>query len=170
MLDLFCHLGGFGLAAAANGASEVLCVDSSAASLELVQKSAKKNRVSTKVKTQEADIFKWLDELPAEEMFDIIILDPPALAKNKGMLREAMRGYAHLNEKALAHLNPGGLLATFSCSSHVTGEMFYDMLVNVRGRTTRPLVMVEPLGQAPDHPILIGLRETQYLKGWIVVG
>ena len=164
VLDCFSSQGGFALACARAGASEVLAVEVSAESLRAAKKNAQRNGLT--IRWIEQDVFQFLRGAEkSEEKFDLIILDPPSFTKNKGGLHGALRGYKELHVRAFQLLAPNGLLATFSCSHHVGEQIFEkviaDALVDAR-RSARRLRRFE---QALDHPVLPTLPETEYFRG-----
>ncbi len=164
VLDCFTSQGAFALACAKTGASKVTAVEASADSLANARRNAERNRLE--VEWIEQDVFAFLraaEKNGAE--FDLIILDPPSFTKTKGGLRDALRGYRELHVRAFKLLSKDGMLATFSCSHHVTETIFEqtiaDSLVDAR-RSARRLRRFE---QALDHPVLPTLPETEYFKG-----
>lgn len=164
VLDCFTSQGAFALACAKKGAAEVTAVEASMESLANARRNAERNGL--KVEWIEQDVFAFLraaEKNGAE--FDLIILDPPSFTKTKGGLRDALRGYRELHVRAFKLLSKDGLLATFSCSHHVTTTVFEqtiaDALVDAR-RSARRLRRFE---QALDHPVLPTLPETEYFKG-----
>jgi 23S rRNA (cytosine1962-C5)-methyltransferase len=163
-LDCFTSQGGFALACAKGGASKVTAVEASAESVANGRRNAERNRLT--VEWIEQDVFAFLRAAEkAESEYDLIILDPPSFTKTKGGLRDALRGYRELHVRAFKLLSRDGLLATFSCSHHVTESIFNqtiaDALVDAR-RSARRLHRFE---QALDHPVLPTLPETEYFKG-----
>ena len=164
VLDCFTSQGAFALACARAGASAVTAVEASAESLAAAQNNAERN--SLRIHLVEDDVFQFLRGAEkAEAQYDLIILDPPSFTKTKGGLHNAMRGYRELHVRAFNLLSKDGMLATFSCSHHVTEEAFAqtisDALVDAR-RSARRLRRFE---QALDHPVLPTLPETGYFKG-----
>ncbi|MCI0331515.1 MAG: class I SAM-dependent rRNA methyltransferase [candidate division Zixibacteria bacterium] len=168
VLDLFCYTGAWGLAALHHGASEAVGVDDSQPALNLASKNALLNRMETKIRFEKADVFDYLTAPPsADKKFDVVILDPPALIKSKKNLEEGKKGYFTLNRRALDRLAPGGILVTCSCSYHMDKESFRE-LVNVAAlKVGRKLRLVDYGTQAPDHPILTAMPETEYLKCFV---
>lgn len=166
LLDGCCYTGGFGLTALVRGAAtEVVAVDSSATALELAQHNAELNGCSDRFVTHCSDVFDFLeDQLAAGERYDTIVLDPPKLARTRGGLERALKAYARLNRLALSLLNPEGLLATCSCSGHVTREDFEQVLGRASLDAERNVQILEQRGQAADHPVSVHCLETSYLK------
>jgi 23S rRNA (cytosine1962-C5)-methyltransferase len=165
-LDVFCYQGGFALHLAQQ-CSRVTGVDSSRPALEVAERNAALN--GHEVEWIEANAFDLLrDYADAGHQYDTIVLDPPAFARSKRNLETAMRGYKELNLRALKMLRPGGVLITCSCSYHVSEAEFAQMLTEAACDLRRPLRVVERRGQSPDHPVLLGVPETAYLKCFIV--
>lgn len=166
-LDVFCYQGGFALHLAPH-CSHVTAVDSSRPALEVADQNAGLNpqlRNDNDIEWIEANAFDLLkDYSSSDHHYDTIVLDPPAFAKTKRDLDAALRGYKELNLRALKMLRPGGLLVTCSCSYHVSQSSFLDMLASAAVDAHRTLRLVEVRGQAKDHPILLNVPETSYLK------
>jgi 23S rRNA (cytosine1962-C5)-methyltransferase len=173
-LDIFCYHGGFALHLAPH-CSHVAGIDSSRPALEVADQNATLNRAQLKDKEKEiewieANAFDLLkDYSAAGQRYDTIVLDPPAFAKSKRDLDAALRGYKELNLRALKMLRPGGVLVTCSCSYHVSQGDFLDMLAGAARDARRTLRLVEIRGQAKDHPILLNIPETAYLKCVIAI-
>ena len=165
VLDCFCNQGAFALHCARNGASEVTAVDSSAEALAGARQNAA--RAGLAASFVEANVFDYFTEKRAEK-FGLIILDPPSFARNKASLEGALRGYKELNLRALRMLEPGGLLATYSCSQHCDRPTFMRMLADAAADVGRPVQVVCETGQPQDHPVLINMPESEYLKGAIL--
>ncbi|MCS7014135.1 MAG: class I SAM-dependent rRNA methyltransferase [Chloroherpetonaceae bacterium] len=164
VLDVFCSDGGFALNALRAGAAEVVAMDSSADALARARCNAARNGFS-QLETIEADAFDYLAKLlERKAQFDLIILDPPSLTKSKKTLQTAVHAYRKLNRLAMGLLRPGGILATASCSHHLTEEMFVQMLAKAAQDAARCIQILEQSTQAPDHPILPAMPETRYLK------
>ena len=167
VLDAFTYNGGFALQVASR-ATEVLAVDVSAESVARVRANAALNN-ATNVTAKEANVFDLLHELvDAGEHFDTVILDPPAFAKSKSAAEKARRGYKEINLRALKLLNPGGCLITCSCSYHVHEEEFEQILAAAATDAGSPTVVVEKRRQARDHPVVLGVPETYYLKCFVL--
>jgi 23S rRNA (cytosine1962-C5)-methyltransferase len=166
-LDAFTYDGGFALQMAA-AATEVLAVDLSAEALERVKANAARNGI-TNVSVRDANVFDLLHELDQRgERFDTIVLDPPAFAKSKGAVEKARRGYNEINRRALRLLRPGGCLVTCSCSYHIHEDDFEAILAGAAVDAGAKVTIVEKRRQARDHPILLGVPETYYLKCFIL--
>ena len=166
-LDVFCYQGGFALHLAPR-CSHVTAVDSSRPALEVADQNAALNhqlRKGNDIEWIEANAFDLLkDYSSSDHHYDTIVLDPPAFAKTKRDLDAALRGYKELNLRALKMLRPGGLLVTCSCSYHVSQSSFLEMLASAAVDAHRTLRLLEVRGQAKDHPILLNIPETSYLK------
>jgi 23S rRNA (cytosine1962-C5)-methyltransferase len=161
-LDVFCYQGGFALRLAEK-CSQVAAVDSSRPALEVADQNAALNHLD--IEWIEANAFDLLKDYDSSgQRFDTIVLDPPAFAKNKRDLDAAMRGYKELNLRALKMLQPGGILVTCSCSSHVSQADFLEMLRSAALDAHRTVRLAEVRGQAQDHPVLLNMPETSYLK------
>jgi 23S rRNA (cytosine1962-C5)-methyltransferase len=161
-LDIFCYQGGFALHLAPR-CSRVTGVDSSRAALEVADQNAARNH--REIEWIEANAFDLLKDYSASgQRYDSIVLDPPAFAKSRRDLDAAMRGYKELNLRALKMLRPGGVLVTCSCSYHVSSSDFVEMLADAALDAQRTARIVEVRGQAKDHPILLNIPETAYLK------
>ena len=167
VLDGFTYNGGFGLAVAAK-ADEVLAVDVSTEAVARVQRNATLNGV-TNVTAREANVFDLLHELDGRgERFDTVILDPPAFAKSKSAVEKARRGYKEINLRAQKLLRPGGCLITCSCSYHVHEGDLEGILADAAADAGATVSVVEKRRQARDHPILLGVPETYYLKCFVL--
>lgn len=169
VLDLFCHVGGWGLRAAKYGASEVVCVDSSRPALDLARAAAEENGFSF-VRFEEADVFDYLNKAieAGDEKFDIIVCDPPAFAKTRQHFEEAFRAYLSLNYRAMKLLKPGGVLVSCTCSQAVSSEDFDTILATASRNARMQFQMLERRGAPADHPVLVGLPETDYLKCYVL--
>jgi 23S rRNA (cytosine1962-C5)-methyltransferase len=166
-LDVFCYQGGFALHFAAR-CSHVTGVDSSRPALEVADQNASLNHCE--IEWIEASAFDLLKDYSSSgQRYDTIVLDPPAFAKTKRDLDAAMRGYKELNLRALKMLRPGGTLVTCSCSYHVCQADFLEMLAGSARDAHRTLRLVEVRGQAKDHPVLLNIPETAYLKCIIAI-
>ena len=164
VLDCFTNQGAFALACARAGAAEVTAVEENSANIAAAKQNAARNNLQ--VEWKEQDVFQFLRAAEkAQSQYDLIVLDPPSFTKTKSGLRDAMRGYRELHVRAFKLLSRDGVLATFSCSHYVSenafGQMIADALVDAR-RSARRLRRFE---QAPDHPVVPTLPETEYFKG-----
>jgi 23S rRNA (cytosine1962-C5)-methyltransferase len=167
--DVCCYSGGFALHAAAAGASAVVGVDTSAPALELARANAGVNGLDGAIRWEKADALGWLRaEAEGGRTHDLVVLDPPRFARSRRGVSGALRGYGRLNEAALRVLEPGGLLATFSCSGRVGRDAFIGVLAGVSARTGRRLRILESYGQPGDHPVDPNTPETAYLKGLLL--
>ena len=166
VLDCFANQGAFALACAKQGAAGVKAVEISADCVQLLQANALRNQLA--VDCVAANVFDFLkDEERRHAQYDLIILDPPSFTKSKGSLRDAMRGYKEIHLRALKLLSPGGLLATYCCSHHVSGEIFMETIVEALVDAKKTLRQLQVFRQGLDHPILPTLPETEYLKGFL---
>jgi 23S rRNA (cytosine1962-C5)-methyltransferase len=166
VLDCFANQGAFALACAKAGASQVQAVEISEECVELVKRNAERNGL--KVETYAMNVFDLLKDLERQQArYDLIILDPPSFTKSKGNVNDAMRGYKEIHLRALKLLSPEGLLATFSCSHHVSREAFMEMINDSAVDAKKTLRQLETYSQGADHPIITTLPETEYLKGWL---
>ena len=173
VLDCFSFLGGFGLHAARAGASHVHLLDQSADAIEAGKRNAKANGVEELCSFENANVFDWLKAQttakPNEKVlprFDLIVLDPPSFTRNRAAVGDALRGYKEIHLRALRLLKPGGVLATFCCSHHVTSELFQDVILAAAYDARKLLRRVATYGQSPDHPVIPAIPETEYLKGF----
>jgi len=165
-LDVFCYQGGFTLHLAAR-CSHVAAVDSSRPALEVAERNAALNHCENQPEIEwiEANAFDLLKDYSSSgERYDTIVLDPPAFGKTKRDLDAALRGYKELNLRALKMLRAGGVLVTCSCSYHVSQGDFLQMLADAARDARRTLRLTEVRGQSRDHPVLLSVHETSYLK------
>ena len=166
VLDCFANQGAFALACARAGASQVQAIEISAECVELVRRNAQRNEL--KLEAYAANVFDLLNDLERQQTrYDLVILDPPSFTKTKGKLGDAMRGYKEIHLRALKLLNPGGLLATFCCSHHVSREIFMEVINEAAVDAKKTLLQLATFSQGADHPIITTLPETEYLKGWL---
>jgi 23S rRNA (cytosine1962-C5)-methyltransferase len=169
LLNVFSYTGGFSVYAAAAGAGPITNIDSSIPALELAEANVL-NAVPGRTADEyiAGDAFEVLRYLRDEgEQFDAVILDPPKFAQSQGEVQKASRGYKDLNLLALQLLRPGGILATFSCSGHVTVDLFQKILFAAAVDAGREVQILAPLAQAADHPLLVTFPESAYLKGFL---
>ena len=169
VLDCFTHTGSFALNAALGGAEHVTAVDISASAIEMAKANAQRNGLDGKMGFLVADVFDLLPELgkQGKAPFDFIILDPPAFTKSRKTVAGAERGYKEINLRALKLLPRGGYFATASCSHFMPSELFVKMLKSAAADAGVELRQIEARQQAPDHPILWNVPETDYLKFYI---
>jgi len=171
ILDLFCYSGGFGLAAAKFGsAKSVLGVDSSKAAIALAEANRDVNGLSPeRVRFEPQDVAKALKRLREEgRRFGLVVCDPPKYARDRSGIDDALKAYQRLNENAAAVVEPGGILATFTCSGIVAPEDFERALAGSAERSGRTFRVIERLGQPPDHPVNLACPESRYLYGLIL--
>ena len=165
VLDLFSYIGGWGVQAAAFGASDVMCVDASAFALDGVERNAALNGLTDKVACVEGDVFEALKQLKAsEERFDVIVADPPAFIKRKKDLKNGEAAYRRLNEQAMRLLNKDGILISASCSMHLPEDDLQNILLTSARHLDRNIQLLERGGQGPDHPVHPAIQETRYIK------
>jgi 23S rRNA (cytosine1962-C5)-methyltransferase len=165
VLDAFCYTGAWALHAARAGAEEIVGVDESAKAIQWAQQQAKDNGVESRCQFAVADVFQFLKEADARrERFDAIVLDPPAFVKSRSKLSEGLHGYWEINRRAMRLLQPGGYLITCSCSHHVAPEIFRTMLARAARASRRHALLLDMRGQSKDHPMLLPLTESAYLK------
>ena len=168
VLNMFCYTGGFSVYALAGGAEHVTSVDSSAKAISLTNANVELNFPSTDRHDSEAtDAFKYLDAMTAGT-YDLIILDPPAFAKHRSALHNALQGYRRLNARAFEKITPGGILFTFSCSQAVSKEQFRLAVFSAAAQSRRKVRILHQLTQPADHPINIYHPEGEYLKGLVL--
>ena len=169
VLDCFTHTGSFALNAAAGGAAHVTAVDISESAVEMAKANAERNGLADRMDFVVADVFDLLAELLREgkKPYDLIILDPPAFTKSRKTVQSAERGYREINSAALKLLPPGGFFATASCSHFMPTELFERMLDRAAFDAGVQLKQIEQRQQAPDHPILRNVPETDYLKFYL---
>lgn len=167
VLNMFCYTGGFSFYAMRGGARLVHSVDSSAKAIDLTRANVELNFPGdTRHDAFAEDAFKYLDRMGGE--YDLIILDPPAFAKHRGALRNALRGYTKLNAKAFEKIRPGGILFTFSCSQVVSKQDFRNAVFTAAAQSGRSVRIMHQLTQPADHPVNIYHPEGEYLKGLVL--
>jgi 23S rRNA (cytosine1962-C5)-methyltransferase len=169
VLDAFCNQGPFALHAARAGAVEVLGLDSAADAVAQARKNAERNGV--RATFAEANVFDWFND-PAratEAPWDVIVLDPPPFAKSKSALAGALRGYKEINLRALQRLAPGGVLATYTCSHHMQDAELRRVLAEAAADAKRKVRVLEFCHQPPDHPVLVTMPESEYLRGYVLM-
>jgi 23S rRNA (cytosine1962-C5)-methyltransferase len=173
VLDCFTYRGGFALHAAKAGAKYVLGLDQSSDAIDAANEHARLNDLDDKCRFETANVFDWLKSRTSnnnpdriQESFDAVILDPPSFTRSRSNLANAARGYKEIHLRALKLLNPGGVLATFSCSHHISREIFMDIILESAHDAKRRLRLLESYDQSLDHPIIPAIPETEYLKGF----
>ncbi|MEW6113258.1 MAG: class I SAM-dependent rRNA methyltransferase [Thermodesulfobacteriota bacterium] len=162
VLDLFCYTGAWALHALAAGAERATGVDSSRGALELATRSAALNSFTDRflaVRDHAVDFLK-----KTRESWDLVVVDPPAFIKTRSQMREGKKGYIDVNRRALRALKPGGILITCSCSHHVDLGLFEEVLISASRQSGRTLRILDVRGQGSDHPVLLDMPETRYLK------
>ncbi len=169
VLDMFSYLGGWGLRAAAAGASEVVCVDASQAAVDAIARNAERNGMADRVTAVRADGFEYLKaQREARERYDVVVIDPPAFVKRKKDLAEGRIAYRRLNELGMQVLARDGILVTCSCSYHMPRHLLLDGVQQAARHLDRQAQVLVNLQQGPDHPVHPAIPETDYLKGFIV--
>ncbi len=169
VLDAFCNQGGFALHAARAGAAEVLGLDSAEDAVAAARRNAERMGAAA-VRFAVANVFDWFNDpvRQQEPAWDVIILDPPPFAKSKSALEGALRGYKEINLRAMQRLVPGGLLATYTCSHHMQDAELRGVLAEAAADARRRVTVVEHCHQPPDHPVLITMAESEYLRGYLL--
>jgi 23S rRNA (cytosine1962-C5)-methyltransferase len=165
VLDCFCYTGAWSLHAAAAGANEVVGLDSSEKAVEAARHNAEMNELDKACRFDVADVFERLNEMVSKgETYDCVILDPPSLVKSKRHLKQGEAAYERLNRLAMELLSVDGVLISCSCSFHISRERFQHILSAAARKSRRSAVVMEWRGQARDHPVLLAMPETSYLK------
>ena len=170
VLNMFCYTGGFSVYALRGGAARVVSVDSSAKAIALTEANVNLNYPDNAAGLHEShavDAFKYLGEIDRGD-FDLMVLDPPAFAKHRGAIRNALRGYQRLNALGIEKIASGGILFTFSCSQAITREQFRLAVFSAAAQTGRRVRILHQLTQPADHPVNIYHPEGEYLKGLIL--
>ena len=164
-LDLFCYQGEWALHALRGGAESVLAVDSSEPALAAARASAERNGMADRIEFLRMDAFDALRRLEREgRKFGLVVLDPPAMIKSRKHIAAGAKAYRELNHTAMALLEEDGVLVTCSCSHHLDDEMFKQVLLEAARAARRPMRVLDWAGEAPDHPQLLAVPETHYLK------
>jgi 23S rRNA (cytosine1962-C5)-methyltransferase len=168
VLDLFSYAGGFALHALLKGAAEIVAVDVSSDALNIGKLAAERMAMSNKLHIVQENVFDFLrNAVEQKQKFDFIILDPPSFTRTRQHIKEARRGYKELHLKAFKLLTENGRLATFCCSHHISQTMFRDYINEAAVDTNVMLRREAVLAQAPDHPVVFSIPETEYLKGFV---
>ncbi len=162
VLDLFSYTAAWGLHALKAGADEVIAVDASAAALALAEGNARMNGLSDRLITLKDNALDFLKK--SSDKWDMVILDPPAFIRTRSGIKEGCKGYIDLNRRAIGKLQPNGLLVSCSCSQHLDRTGFEDVLLAAARQAGRQLRILDTRGQGPDHPVLLSMPETRYLK------
>jgi 23S rRNA (cytosine1962-C5)-methyltransferase len=167
VLNTFCYTGGFSVYALQNGAERVDSVDASEKAVEMTRKNLQLNEFDFNTNAcVAADTFDFIKD--KKDVYDLIILDPPAFAKHKEAKHQAMKGYQRLNAEAMRIIKSGGIIFTFSCSQVVDRQLFYDTVVSSAIQAGRQIKVLHHLAQPADHPVSIFHREGEYLKGLVL--
>jgi 23S rRNA (cytosine1962-C5)-methyltransferase len=167
VLNAFSYTGGFSVYAAAGEAREVHSLDISTDAVKMAEENVLLNFPQTKHKGIVKDCFEYLRGME-KDLYDLIVLDPPAFAKNKHTIDKAARGYKDINMKAMEKIKPGGLLFTFSCSQHISKDLFQKIIFGAAADAGRNVRIVQQLHQPADHPVNIFHPEGEYLKGLLL--
>ncbi|HYH02253.1 MAG TPA: class I SAM-dependent rRNA methyltransferase, partial [Bacillota bacterium] len=168
VLDCFSHVGSFAIHAAAAGAKSVLGVDISDEAVKLASQNAALNRLDKICQFKTANAFDFLrDQVGQKQTYDLVILDPPAFTKSKQTIDSAVRGYKEINLRGLKLLQSGGILVTCSCSHHMSTELFWEVISSAAVDAKKQIRLLERRTQGLDHPVLVGMPETEYLKCYI---
>lgn len=167
VLDAFCNQGSFAMHCARAGATMVRGLDSAFDAIGQAKKNAERNNVQ--VEFVGINVFDWFTgQRDAAPAWDLIILDPPPFAKSKSALENALRGYKELNLRAMKALTPGGILATYTCSHHMQDAELRSVLAEAANDAKRRVQVIEWSNQPPDHPVLVTMAESEYLRGYIL--
>ncbi len=167
VLNTFCYSGGFSVYALKGGAELVHSVDASERAIDLTRKNIELNGYNSETHASYAvDTFEFLKD--KNDVYDLIILDPPAFAKHRDARHQAMKGYQRLNTEAIKAIKNGGILFTFSCSQVVDRQLFYDTVVSAAIQAGRDVKVLYQLTQSPDHPVSMFHPEGEYLKGLVL--
>ena len=167
VLDCFCYGGGFALHCARAGAASVLALDSSEAAVAAARRAAERNGLAGAVEVRAVNVFDFCGA-EREASFDLVVLDPPPFARSKQSLERALRGYKEIHLRALQRLAPGGILATYACSHHVGRDALLGVIGSAAQDARRRVRVLEVASQPPDHPILPGMPESEYLRGFVL--
>jgi len=167
VLDCFCYGGGFALHCARAGAASVLGLDSSESAVSTARRAAERNGLGESVELRAQNVF---DYLGAERCarFDLVVLDPPPFARSQRTLDRALRGYKEIHLRALRLLEPGGILVSYTCSHHMGRDAFLALIGSAALDARRSVRVLEHCHQPPDHPILPGMPESEYLRGFVL--
>lgn len=169
VLDVFCYVGAFACHALVGGAARAVCIETSADALAQARDNFALNGVADRAELVDANAFDELRRLERRRArFGLVVLDPPPFAPGRRSVERAARGYKEVNLRAMRLLEPGGILATFSCSYHVSPDLFEAICREAAADAGVALRVLAVLGQAPDHPVLLTVPETRYLKGLLL--
>lgn len=169
VLNTFCYTGGFSVYALLGDGARVQSVDLSGSAIELTEDNVSRNGdFANQHEAYAADVMEWLKEHATDDPYDIVVVDPPAFAKNKHKRHKAVQAYKRLNARAMKAIKPGGLLFTFSCSRVVERQLFYDTIVAAGLEAGRNCRVLHHLSQGADHPVDLYHQEGEYLKGLVV--
>jgi len=167
VLDCFCYGGGFALHCAQAGAASVLGLDASEVAIATAQRAAERNGLSAGIELRALNVFDYLSA-ERDARFDLVVLDPPPFARSVRTLDRALRGYKEIHLRALRLLEPGGILVTYTCSHHVGRDAFLGLIGSAAFDAHRSVRVLEHCHQPPDHPVLPGMPESEYLRGFVL--
>jgi 23S rRNA (cytosine1962-C5)-methyltransferase len=167
VLDAFCYAGGFALHAAHAGAASVLGLDASVEAIASAVRAAERNGLAATTRFETANVFDWFTAERGAS-FDLIVLDPPPFARSQRALENALRGYKEIHLRALQRLAPGGVLASYACSHPVGHDALLAVIGSAAHDAHRRVRVLEHCHQPPDHPILPGMPESEYLRGFVL--
>jgi 23S rRNA (cytosine1962-C5)-methyltransferase len=167
VLDCFCYGGGFALHCARAGAASVLALDSSESALATARRAAERNGLAEAVELRALNVFDYLSA-ERDARFDLIVLDPPPFARSQRTLDRALRGYKEIHLRALRLLEPGGILVTYTCSHHLGRDAFLALIGSAAFDAHRSVRVLEHCHQPPDHAVLPGMPESEYLRGFVI--
>lgn len=169
VLDVYSYSGGFSIAALLKGAASATLIDSSADALKMAEQQARLNGVADRCSFTNANVAEELRRLrDSNQQFDLIVLDPPKFVSSAQQLKSGCRGYKDINMLGLQLLRPGGVLASFSCSGHISSDLFQKIVAGAAVDVKRDAQIIERLSQPPDHPVALPFPEAEYLKGLVL--
>lgn len=169
VLDAYSYSGNFAVSSLLHGAAQATLIDSSADALAMAEQQASLNGVADRCSYTNANVPEELRRLrKSQQQFDLIVLDPPKFVSSAQQLKSGCRGYKDINMLGLQLLKPGGLLATFSCSGHVSSDLFQKIVAGAALDANRDVQIIERMSQAPDHPVALPFPEAEYLKGLLL--
>jgi 23S rRNA (cytosine1962-C5)-methyltransferase len=162
VLDLFCYTGAWGIHALDAGATQVTAVDASRPAIDLALSNATLNKTADRFVPTREPVLDFLKK--ARNLWDFVVVDPPAFVKSRSRLKDGLKGYIDVNRRALTKMESGGILITCSCSHHLDLQTFEQAIFSASRQSGRELKLLDSRGQGPDHPVLISMPETRYLK------
>ena len=169
VLDAYSYSGGFAISSLLHGAANATLIDSSADALSMAKQQAALNGIADRTSYTNANVPEELRRLrDSRQQFDLIILDPPKFVSSAQQVKSGCRGYKDINMLGLQLLKPGGILATFSCSGHVSSDLFQKIVAGAAVDVDRDVQIIERMSQGPDHPVGLQFPEAEYLKGLLL--